>query len=73
MFLHRMQIAETEWCEESYSCWTGGAKQKCCFTENKTPDCENNCFPSTAKVNLENGKSVRMSELQVGDKVQTGI
>ena len=34
-------------------------------------DCS--CFPSTATVNLENGKAVTMSELQVGDKVQTGM
>ena len=34
-------------------------------------DCD--CFPSTATVNLENGKTVTMSELQLGDKVQTGI
>ena len=31
------------------------------------------CFPSTAKVKLENGKSQLMSELHAGDKVQTGI
>ena len=31
------------------------------------------CFPSTARVSLENGKSVIMSELQVGDRAQTGI
>ena len=30
------------------------------------------CFPSTSTVNLENGKTVTMSELQVGDKVQIG-
>ena len=30
------------------------------------------CFPSLAKVKLENGKSLAMSELQIGDKVQTG-
>ena len=30
------------------------------------------CFPSTARVILENGRKVRMSELQIGDKVQTG-
>ena len=30
------------------------------------------CFPSSAKVKLQNGKSVTMAELQVGDKVQTG-
>ena len=30
-------------------------------------------FASNAKVNLENGKSVTMSELKIGDLVQTGI
>ena len=30
------------------------------------------CFPSSSKVNLENGKSVLMSDLQLGDQVQTG-
>ena len=31
------------------------------------------CFPSTARVNLQNGKTVAMSELQIGDSVQTGM
>ena len=31
------------------------------------------CFPGIARLNLENGKSITMSELQVGDRVQTGI
>ena len=30
------------------------------------------CFPSASKVKLKNGKSVMMSELQIGDQVQTG-
>ena len=30
------------------------------------------CFPSVAKVKLANGKSVPMSELKIGDQVQTG-
>ena len=34
--------------------------------------CDCRCFPSTAKVNLQNGKTLTMSELQIGDKVQTG-
>ena len=29
------------------------------------------CFPAEAKVHLENGKLVKMSELQTGDRVQT--
>ena len=31
------------------------------------------CFPSNANVKLENGKSITMSELQIGDQIQTGI
>ena len=31
-----------------------------------------NCFPSTARVSLENGNLVTMSELQIGDRVQAG-
>ena len=37
------------------------------------PPPSSSCFPSTATVNLENGKTVTMSELQVGNKVQTGM
>ena len=35
-------------------------------------DDDDDCFPSTAKVNLDNGKTVTMSELKVGDFVATG-
>ena len=31
------------------------------------------CFPSTARVSLESGNSIRMSKLQIGDKIQTGM
>ena len=37
------------------------------------PQKNNPCFPGTAQVILETGKSVTMSELQIGDKVQTGM
>ena len=30
------------------------------------------CFPSFAKVKIENGNSVRMSDLKLGERVQTG-
>ena len=30
-----------------------------------------NCFLSLAKVKLDNGKSLKMSELKIGDQVQT--
>ena len=35
--------------------------------------CKKCCFPATGRLILENGKSITMSELQVGDRVQTGI
>ena len=31
------------------------------------------CIPSTARVILDNGQSATMSQLQIGDRVQTGI
>ena len=31
------------------------------------------CFPGVAKVHLENGNLIQMSELKVGDLVQTGL
>ena len=37
------------------------------------PPKKKGCFPSSAKVNLEKGKVIRMAELQIGDKVQTGL
>ena len=33
---------------------------------------DSSCFPSVATVKFENGKSVTMSELQIGNKVKTG-
>ena len=49
---------------------TGFTRRFCC------PVCQGNtkvaCFPSMARVSLENGKSVTMAELQVGDRVQAG-
>ena len=35
-------------------------------------ECSNDCFPSTAMIKLEGGKSVTMSELMIGDKIQAG-
>ena len=31
------------------------------------------CFPSMAKIKLEDGTLITMSQLQIGDNVQTGI
>ena len=41
-------------------------------TQPPPPPPSKKCFPSTARVNLETGKSVSMSELQIGDKIQIG-
>ena len=35
--------------------------------------CHPPCFPSNAQVNLQNGKTLTMSELKIGDHVQIGI
>ena len=37
------------------------------------PDKKKPCFPSEGKVETENGKTVTISELQIGDKVKAGI
>ena len=41
---------------------------ECC----ECPPPPSGCFPSTARMTLESGKSVTMSELQTGDRVQAG-
>ena len=46
-----------------------GATVECCNCEAQQDD---GCFPATSILNLANGKSVKMSELQIGDFVQTG-
>ena len=55
------------YCGEAHSCdydWS-----TCCNHEG----CGSKCFPSNAKVTIENGKIVPMSKLQIGDRVQTGL
>ena len=47
---------------------TSNADLNCCECSSSS----SSCFPATSKVKLMNGKSVPMSELQVGDEVQTG-
>ena len=42
--------------------------RECCRYVDRTPE----CFPAAARVFLENGKMVKISELQIGDRVQTG-
>ena len=48
-----------------YSCWPDYFS--CCGCGRKK-----SCFPSASKVNLDSGKSVTMSELQLGDRVKIG-
>ena len=43
--------------------------RECCKCKDNTPK----CFPAPARVSLENGKFVKISELQPGDRVQTGM
>ena len=50
-------------------CENGVGGLKCC---GNCPPPPVHCFPITARVSLESGKSVTMSELQIGDRVQTG-
>ena len=46
----------------------------CCpICNDHRPECFQDCFPSSSVVNLDNGKSVRMAELKIGDRVQTGM
>ena len=40
--------------------------------EKKFPKIQGSCFPSTASISLENGELVTMSQLQLGNQVQTG-
>ena len=47
-------------------CSTCTIQNNFAFTEGKS------CFPSMSKIKLENGKIIPMSELQTGDRVQTG-
>ena len=62
-----------EYCDAAYRCWDGW-KIYCSYPDEDVEVCKKKrCFPSTAKLNLENGESVTMSELQVGDRVQTGM
>ena len=42
-------------------------------TTTASPPPSRSCFPLNAKVKVGNGKSVQMSELQIGDRVQAGI
>ena len=52
------------WCDRYTD---SGTCRACCCNG------DGSCFPAVSKVYLENGKSVTMSELQIGDRVQTGI
>ena len=44
-------------------------RERICYC---APGCCRCCFPASARVFLENGKSVAVSELNTGDRVQSG-
>ena len=54
-----------------YACDPSPDGSGCCLKNQACPG-SSGCFPSASKVKIENGKLVAMSELQKGDKVQTG-
>ena len=43
----------------------------CC--ECNQPPPSKRCFPAEAKIKLQNGRLMSMSELQIGERVQTGM
>ena len=54
--------------------WWGSSAPKCAKCRiSDFSSISSTCFPTTALVKLETGISIAMSELQVGDKVQTGM
>ena len=63
-----MFTQDTE-CKNRYGQQGCACGEFCC--DGKNGECK--CFPSAAKVSLENGKSLVISELQVGDRVQAGM
>ena len=62
-------------CDAAFRCKDQFGSLKCCWPYKNRDDCyvSEACFPSTAKLSLGNGKTVAMSELQVGDRIQTGM
>ena len=48
------------------------AKRSAGLTLEKKLKIKGSCFPPTASVSLENGELVTMSQLQLGNQVQTG-
>ena len=63
--LNHFQISKCVECEDRGGVINYNKKARC--------DYDSKCFPSFSKVSLSNGKSVRMSELQIGDEVQSGM
>ena len=57
-------------CGDRCICYPYPYPPYCCDCSPPPPSSE--CFPATATVSLENGETVTMSELQIGDKVATG-
>ena len=62
--LHNIQFQRYA-CAVAYAC-------KACEYKGCYYCCKCACFPSMAKVHLQNQKPVMMSELKIGDLIQTG-
>ena len=65
------ESCEKESCKNStgYSCMAGSVIPS---TGEIGVACCKDCFPASAKIILKNGKTVTMSELQIGDAVKSG-
>ena len=79
MFEQDFECRKT-YCEHADGCCTWGGwkgwllKRGCCWDAEYNDECDKSesCFPSSAKVPLEDGKLVSMAELHVGDRLKTG-
>ena len=54
-------------------CHSYGVVYECCQCRPPPPPKSSSCFPSFAKVMIENGKMITMSDLQLGDRLETGM
>ena len=62
-------------CDSAFRCYKSGWIADCCWPVEDDDICvyDTGCFPSSAMLSLGNGKTMVMSELEVGDRVQTGM
>ena len=76
---YRIPGSPREWYHAVDDCYEHCRSSKCRYCldppsryQTTTPAPPPSCFPSAARVNLQTGETVTMSELQIGDRVQTG-